>query len=35
MEGPVTLATYVAEDGLVEPQWEKRTLVLRRLNAAV
>jgi hypothetical protein len=28
MEGPMTPATYVGEDGLVGHQWEKRPLVL-------
>ena len=28
MEGPMALATYVAEDGLVGHQWEELSLVL-------
>jgi hypothetical protein len=35
MEGPMTLAIYIAEEGLVGKQWEKRPLVLRRLDAPV
>jgi hypothetical protein len=35
MEGPIPLAAYVAEDGLVRHQWEERTLVLRRIDAPV
>jgi hypothetical protein len=35
MEGPMTPAAYVAEDGLVGHQWEERLLVLRRLDAPV
>jgi hypothetical protein len=31
----MTLATYVAEDGLVGHQWEVRPVVLRRLYAPV
>jgi hypothetical protein len=33
--GPMVLAAYVAEDGLVGHQWEKRPLVLRRLYSPV
>ena len=33
MEGPMVLATYVAEDGLVGHHWEKRPLGLRVFNA--
>jgi hypothetical protein len=29
MEGPMALAAYVAEDGLVRPQWEESSLFLR------
>ena len=35
MEGPMALATYVAEDGLVGHQWEERPLGLRVFNAPV
>ena len=35
MKGPMALATYVAEDGLVEHQWEERLLGLRGFNALV
>ena len=35
MEGPMVLATYVAEDGLVGHHWEKRPLGLRVFNAPV
>ena len=35
MEGPMALATYVAEDGLAGHQWEERPLGLRRFNAPV
>jgi hypothetical protein len=35
LEGPMTPAAYVAEDGLVGHQWEERPLVLRRLDAPV
>jgi hypothetical protein len=31
----VSLAAYVAEDGLVGHHWEKRPLILRRLYAPV
>jgi hypothetical protein len=31
----VSLAAYVAEDGLVSHYWEERPLVLQRLNAPV
>ena len=31
----MSLAAYVAEDGLVGHQWEERPLVLRRLYAPV
>jgi hypothetical protein len=31
----MALAAYVAEDGLVSHQWEKRSLVLRRFYAPV
>jgi hypothetical protein len=31
----VSLAAYIAEDGLVSHQWEKRPLVLRRFYAPV
>ena len=34
MEGPMVLATYVAEDGLVGHQWEKRLLGLRGFHAS-
>jgi hypothetical protein len=33
MEGTRTLATYVAEDGLVGCKWEERLLGLRGFNA--
>ena len=33
--GPMAPATYVAEDGLVGHQWEKKPLILRRLDAPV
>jgi hypothetical protein len=35
MEGPMALATYVAEDGLVGHQWEKWPLSLRVFDAPV
>ena len=35
MEGPMALATYVVEVGLVGHQWEERPLVLRVFNAPV
>ena len=35
MEGTMTPAAYVAEDGLVGHQREERPLVLRRLDAPV
>jgi hypothetical protein len=35
MEGAMALATYEAKDDLAEHQWEKRHLVLRRLDAPV
>ena len=35
MERFMALAAYVAEDGLVGHQWEKRPLVLRRSYAPV
>jgi hypothetical protein len=35
MEGPMALATYVAEDGLVEHMWEEQPLGLRVFNAPV
>ena len=35
MVGLVSLAAYVAEDGLAGYQWEERPLVLRRLYAPV
>ena len=35
MEEPVALAAYVAEDGLVEHQWEQRPLSLRVFDAPV
>jgi hypothetical protein len=35
MEELMAPAAYVAEDGLVGQQWEKRPLVLRRLDAPV
>jgi hypothetical protein len=31
----VSLVAYVAEDGLVGPQWEERALVLRRSYSPV
>jgi len=31
MEGPMAPPGYVAEDGLIWPQWEERPLVLWRL----
>ena len=31
--GPMAPATYVAEDGPVGHQWEKKPLILRRLDA--
>ena len=34
-EGPMVLAAYVAEDGLVGHQWEERPLDLRVFNAPV
>jgi hypothetical protein len=33
MEGPMVLATYVAEDGLVGYQWKERPLGLRVFDA--
>ena len=33
MEGPITPAAYVAENGLVWHQWKQKPLVLWRLNA--
>jgi hypothetical protein len=35
MEEPMVPAIYVAEDGLFGHQWEKRLLVLWRLDAPV
>jgi hypothetical protein len=35
MEGPMALATYVAEDGLVGHQWEEKPLGLRGFDAPV
>jgi hypothetical protein len=35
MEGPMALATYVAEDGLVGRQWDVRPLGLRLFRAPV
>ena len=35
MEGPMVLATYVAEDGLDGHQWEERPLGLRVFDAPV
>jgi hypothetical protein len=35
MEGPMALATYVAEDGLVGHQWEERPSGLRVFNVPV
>ena len=35
MEGPMALATYVAEGGLVGHQWEERPLGLRVFDAPV
>jgi hypothetical protein len=35
MEGPLALAAYVAEDVVVEHQWEEKPLVLQRLDAPV
>ena len=35
MEGPMVLATYVVEDGLVGHQWEERPLDLRVFDAPV
>jgi hypothetical protein len=35
MEGPMALATYVAEDGLVGHQWEERSSGLRVFDASV
>ena len=35
MGGPMVLVTYVAEDGLVGHQWEKRPSGLRVFNAPV
>jgi hypothetical protein len=34
-EGPMPLATYVVESGLVGHQWEERPLFLGRLDAPV
>jgi len=33
MDRPIAPAAYVAEDGLVEYQWEEKPLVLARLDA--
>ena len=33
-EGPMTPATYVAQDGLIYYQWEEKPLVLWRLYAS-
>ena len=35
MEGPMALAAYVAEDGLVGYQWEERPLGLRVFDVPV
>ena len=35
MEGPIVLAAYVSEDGLVGHLWEERLLGLRVFNAPV
>ena len=35
MDGPMALATYVAEDGLVGYQWEERPWGLRVFNASL
>jgi hypothetical protein len=35
MEGPMTLAVYVIEDGLVGHPWEEQTLALRVFDAPV
>jgi hypothetical protein len=35
MKGPMALAIYVAEDGLVGHQWGERLLVLRVFNVPV
>jgi hypothetical protein len=35
MEGPMSLAAYVAEDGLVGHQWEERPLGLKVFDAPV
>jgi hypothetical protein len=35
MEGPMALAIYMAEVGLVGYQWEKQPLVLRRFDTPV
>ena len=35
MEGPMALASYVAEDGLVGHQWEKKPLSQRVFDAPV
>jgi hypothetical protein len=35
MQGPMELAEYVAEDGLVGHQWEERPLGLRVYHAPV
>jgi hypothetical protein len=35
MKEPVDPPAYVAEDGLLEHQWEERPLVLRRLDDPV
>ena len=35
MEGPIAPVAYVAEDGLIGHQWEKRPLGLRVSNAPV
>jgi hypothetical protein len=35
MKGPMALASYVAEKGLVGHQWEERPLDLRVVNALV
>ena len=35
MEGPIALATYAAEDGLVGHHWEERPLGMRVFDAPV
>jgi hypothetical protein len=35
MEGPMALAVCVAEDGLVQQQWEERPLSLRGFHVPV